>query len=360
MLFSPLTMRAGRNRTVTARNRVFLAPLTNQGSHPDGAWSTAEAEFLSRRAQGGFGLVETCAAYVRQEGKAWSGELGVHDDAMLPGMTALAARLRAGGALSCVQLFHGGLRADPSASGLPRLSASDDVEPDFPARGASDAEVHAIIDAFAAAAARCARAGFDAVELHGAHGYLLSQFQSSVYNRRADRWGGDLAGRARLIREVARAVRAAAPDLMLMVRLSPEEYGQAKGIDLDETLQIAKWLVEDGVDALHLSLWRAELNTTKRPDVHATPLFRDAVGPDVPLVVAGNVWTGDEAEAQLARGADAVALGRSAIGWHDWPRRVAAGETPSRPPFTAEHLAGEGLSPPFVNYMRRWKGFLAE
>jgi 2,4-dienoyl-CoA reductase-like NADH-dependent reductase (Old Yellow Enzyme family) len=355
-LLSPLELRAG----VVSRNRVWLAPLTNMQSHADGTCSEIEERFLGLRSDGGFGLVETCAAHVSQDGKAWPGELGVHDDAMVPGLTRLAARIHAGGALASVQLFHGGLRADTSVSGVPTISASAYEEAgNATPRAATEDDVARVVEDFARAAKRCAQAGFDSVELHGAHGYLLSQFQSTVYNQRTDRWGGSLPNRCRLIREVTRAVKAAAPSLVLAIRLSPEDFGQAKGIDLDETIQLARWLADDGMEVLHLSLWRSSQVTKKRPDTHATPLFREAVGAAVAIVAAGGIWSREDAEAQLAHGADAVALGRAAIANHDWPARVAAGREVARAPVTAEHLLGEGLSEGFVGYMRKWKGFVA-
>ncbi len=354
-LFTPLELRKG----LAARNRIWLAPLTNMQSHADGSLSEDELRFLAMRADGGFGLVETCAAHVSQDGKAWHGELGVHDDAMLPGLTRLAARLHEGGALASVQLFHGGLRANRAVSRMEKWSASAYSDEDTNCREATEADIHGAIEAFAAAAKRCAQAGFDAVELHGAHGYLLSQFLSTVYNRRQDRWGGSLENRSRLIRETVRAVRRAAPSLLIAVRLSPEDFGQAKGIDLDETLEVARMLADDGMELLHLSLWRAALNTKKRPESHATPLFRKALGGRIPIVVAGNIWTRDEAEAQLALGADAVALGRAAIANHDWPRRAQRGASLNRVPLAPETLRGEGLSEGFVSYMRQWKNFVA-
>ena len=248
-----------------------------------------------------------------------------------------------------------------AVSGLPTWSASEYVAPEVDhAREATEEDVSHAISAFTLAAMRCARAGFDAVELHGAHGYLFSQFLSTVYNRRTDRWGGSLENRAHLLRQTVRAVRQHAPELALVVRLSPEDFGNARGLDLDESLQVARWLAEDGIDALHLSLWRVANNTTKRPDVHPTPLFREAVGDRVRIVVAGTMWTHEEAEAQLAIGADAVALGRAAIANHDWPRRVREGQAIQRPPLTPDELAAEGLSPAFVAYMRAWKGFVRD
>ena len=357
-LLTPLELRPG----LVAPNRVWLAPLTNKQSHADGTLSDDELAFLARRAEGGFGLIETCAAHVAQDGKAWPGELGVHDDATLPGLRRLAARIHGTGALVSAQLFHGGLRATPAVSGVPTWSASPYAEPGVtPPREATEEDLSRVVDQFAAAARRCEEAGFDAVELHGAHGYLLSQFLSTVYNRREDRWGGPLEHRARLIREVTRAVRAAAPSLVLAVRLSPEDFGQAKGIDLDETIEVARWLAEDGMEVLHLSLWRSALPTTKRPDSHATTLFRAALGARVKIVVAGQIWTREEGEAQLALGADAIALGRSAIANPEWPRivhRLGGGEL-LRPPLTEAQLRERALNETFVSYMRNWKGFVA-
>ena len=360
-LFAPYRFRNG----AVSKNRLALAPLTNGQSHPDGRLADEEVRWLERRAAGGFGVVTTCAAYVAPEGKAWAGELGVDDDGDLPALRGLATALRGHGALGMVQLFHGGLRAAREVSGRPTWSASAHREDapgyEVPRAGTID-DIEGAIAAFAAAARRCAEAGFDGVELHGAHGYLLSQFLSSTYTRRDDAWGGSLEGRARLMRETTRAVRAAVPaGFVVGVRLSPEDFGQARGMDLDENLALARWLCDDGADFLHLSLWRSSLNTTKRPEAHALPLFRAAVPADVALFVAGQVWTPAEAEALLARGADVIALGRSAIVNPDWPRHAAvAGWEPRRPPLTPAELADVAVSPAFVGYLRKFKNLVAD
>ena len=219
-----------------------------------------------------------------------------------------------------------------------------------------------MIAAFAAAARRLESAGVDGVELHGAHGYLLSQFQSAELNRRTDEWGGSLEHRARLIRRTMQATRAAVSDEFIVgVRLSPESSPSLPGIDLDETLQVARWMCDDGADFIHISLWDAEQMTTKRPGEHAARIFRDALPAQVPLITAGNIWTEDDALAQLAHGADAVALGRAAITNPDWPRQVVArGGAPKRPPVTGDELRARALGPVFVDYMRRWEGFVSD
>ncbi len=353
-LFDPLTFRTG----LAARNRVVLAPMTNKQSHDDGSLGDDELRWLCSRAEGGFGVVMTCAAHVAKDGQGWQGELGIFDDAHLPGLTALADALRQRGAVPMVQIFHGGLRADPSVSGITpwSASASDGV------REATAEDLARIVGQFADAAARAKTAGFDGVELHGAHGYLFTQFLSVEQNRRADAWGGPLANRARLLRETLRAVRdRVGPSFTVGVRLSPENFGNAHGLDLDESLQTARWLAEDGADFLHLSLWRALEPTAKRPGEHALPLFRAALPIDVAIIAAGALWTRTEAEAALDLGADGVALGRSAIVNRDWPLRAQdEGWEPKRAPVTLDDLREAGLSARFAAYMTAWKGFVVE
>ena len=208
-----------------------------------------------------------------------------------------------------------------------------------------------MIEQFAAAAARCERAGFDGVELHGAHGYLLTQFLSRTMNPRP------FVERAGLIRNVMRAVRArTSPRFCVGVRLSLEDRGPTKGLDLDESLQVAAWLAEDGADFIHASLWDMHKPTVKRPAEHPTPLVRAALPKHVRVIVAGMIWTHEEAEAALAQGADMVAIGRAGILNPDWPRTGAE----RRPPMTRADLAERAVSPVFVEYLTRWKNFVAD
>ncbi|MDB4945906.1 MAG: putative NADH-dependent flavin oxidoreductase yqiG [Labilithrix sp.] len=351
-IFDPVVFRTG----LEAPNRIALAAMTNQQSHEDGTLSDDELAWLVSRAAGGFGLVTTCAAHVAKDGQGWAGELGIFDDAHLPGLTRLAAALRAHGAASFVQIFHGGVRADREVSGLTAFSASEGQG----ARAATEEDLARVITQFADAAARAEQAGFDGVEIHGAHGYLLTQFLSATENRRTDAWGGSLENRARLARSVVRAVRArVSARFTVGVRLSPEDMGNARGLDLDESVLTAQWLCEDGADFIHASLWRALLNTKKRPDEHPVPIFRAALPADVKLMVAGTVWTAPEGNSLLTKGADVVALGRSAIVNRDWPRHAGSpGWEPRRPPVTIEELRAEGLGERFAEYMRQWKNFV--
>ncbi len=346
-------------------NRIALAPMTNQQSLADGRLGDDELAFLARRADGGFGLICTCAAYVARDGKAWDGQLGVDHDDQLPGLMRLAARIRRTGALAVVQLFHGGVRAASRLSGEQVWSAStwhEDAPTFEPPRIATLHDIERVIERFVEAAVRVQRAGFDGIELHAAHGYLLSQFLSATMNPRSDGWGGELAGRARLVREILQRTRAATgPGFTVGVRMSFEDYGHARGMDLDDNLQVARWLADDGADFLHVSLWDAAANTQKRPAEHAIPLVRAALPKQVAVFAAGSIWNRREAEQVLERGADAIALGRSAIMNPDWPRGVRESDwEPARPPLTRAQLLDRAVSPVFAQYLSRWKNFVAD
>jgi 2,4-dienoyl-CoA reductase-like NADH-dependent reductase (Old Yellow Enzyme family) len=353
-LLAPLRFPCG----AVSRNRLALAPLTNSQSHDDGALSDDELRWLVRRAAGGFGIVETCAAFVSADGKGFEGQLGLADDRQLPRLAALSRAVAEHGALSIAQLYHGGVRASSRFTGVAPWSASrfQESSPDFETpREGSQNDIESAIEHFVAAAHRAHRAGFSGVELHAAHGYLLSQFLSRTMNLRSDAWGGSLENRARLLRTITRRVRSElSSPFVVGVRLSAEDRGHAVGLDADESATVARWLADDGVDYIHLSLWDTRQNLQKRPDEHPLSLFRRAVGDEIPLLAAGAIWTEADAIATLQRGADAVALGKAAILNPDWPRRFTDPSfEPERGPLSATELEALDVGPRFVDYLRR-------
>ena len=186
---------------IEVANRCVLAAMTNKQSHEDGSLSDEEIHWLTMRAKGGFGIVTTAAANVTETGRGWDGEMGVWGDHQLPGLTKMAEGLRAQGALSLVQIFHGGMRAPQSINGVQPVSASVNTEAgmDGSTRALSSLEVEDMVEAFADAAVRCEQAGFDGVELHGAHSYLICQFLGTETNRRQDEWGGSYEARKRFL-----------------------------------------------------------------------------------------------------------------------------------------------------------------
>ncbi|MFW6252481.1 MAG: NADH:flavin oxidoreductase [bacterium] len=351
--------------SLTAPNRAALAAMTNKQSHDDGTISDEELHWLVRRARGGFGLVTTCAANVLPEAKTWDGELGIYHDSHLPGLTRLASALRAEGSIAVVQIFHGGYRVPSSISGRQPVSCTSftiDAEGFEQPRELSTTEVALTVQAFVDAAVRAEAAGFHGVEIHGAHTYLIAQFLSREYNTRKDRYGGPIENRYRFLSDVIRGVRAACRhDFLVGVRVSPGVPLPHAGMSLKETLDIVPWMVADGVDFIHLSLKDAAGTdrNDERSGAAAIPAVRTRIPDTVTLLAAGGVVTAEDVRRTIAHGADMVAVARAAIGNARWPEIVASGGNPELPPYTPEHLRQEGLSERFVDYMRRWPGFVA-
>ena len=352
-LFEPLPLARGR----PMKNRFMLAPLTNRQSHVDGTLSDAERNWLEMRAAGGFALTMTAASHVQPVGQGFTGQLGVFADDHLEGLTALAAAIKARGSLSSLQLHHAGSRAEPELIGEP--VAPSDV-PERNVRALSEAEVEALRDDFIAGAQRAEQAGFDGVEIHGAHGYILAEFLSAVSNRRTDRYGGSLENRARIIVEIIDGIRAVArPNFQLGLRLSPERFG----LELEEIRDVAAEVLQQGkIDFLDMSLWdvRKEPEEERFKGRSLVSFFTDLPRGNVRLGAAGKVMDAGDAAWVLDSGCDFAVIGRAAILRHDFPERVRRDPDYRSPelPASVQHLRNEGLSDTFIHYMRRWPGFV--
>jgi 2,4-dienoyl-CoA reductase-like NADH-dependent reductase (Old Yellow Enzyme family) len=355
-LLDPMTLARGP----AWRNRFMLAPLTNCQSHPDGRLSDEEFHWLTFRAKGGFGLVMTCAAHVQRIGQGFPGQLGVFSDDHLQGLTRLASAIKAEGAVSSVQLHHAGIRSPAALIGETPVGPSEDAETG--ARALSTGEVEQLTEDFIAAAVRAEQAGFDGVELHGAHGYILCAFQSPETNRRTDRYGGSAENRARIVFDIINGVRERTrPDFQLGLRLSPERFG----LRFAEQVALAgRMLVSGDLDYLDMSLWDAfkppvEEAETGRPLID---WFAELPRSATRLGAAGKIMKPESARRLVAAGADFAILGRAAVLHHDYPRRYAADPAfaPISIPVSRDYLAREGLSPKFVEYMNNWKGFVAQ
>ena len=217
---SPLTFTRGP----AMANRMMLAPLTNLQSRVDGVLSDDEVKWLTMRAQGGMGLVMTAAAHVQRQGQGFPGQLGVWSDDHIPRLTELASAIKANGSLSAVQLHHAGIRSPRDVIGEDPQGPFADAETG--SRALTTAEVEQLRDDFIAAAVRAEKAGFDGVEIHGAHGYILAQFLDAENNQRTDGYGGSFEHRKRIIFEVIDGIRGATrADFQLGLRLSPERFG---------------------------------------------------------------------------------------------------------------------------------------
>ena len=349
-LLSPLTL----SRGPSLKNRFMLAPLTNTQSFDDGRLSEEEYRWLTMRAQGGFGLTMTCASHVQAIGKGFPGQLGVFSDDHLEGLKRLSSKIKASGSVAICQIHHAGMRSPEELIGQKPVCPSDNKE--FNARALSYDEVEDLRDDFIKAAIRSEEAGFDGVELHGAHGYILAQFLSPEINQREDQYGNSLSNRSRLLYEIIDGVRRECnKDFILGVRLSPERFG----LRLNEITILAEELMTSGkIDFLDMSLW----DVFKEPEDEAfkgkklISYFTELKRGNTRLGVAGSIKTPRDAEKTMAEGVDWIMLGRAGMLHHNFPKMYEADRnfTPKEIPVTEEYLMNEGLSEKFIQYIEKW------
>lgn len=342
------------------KNRFMLAPLTNEQSHEDGSLSDKEFNWLVKRAQGGFGLVMTCASHVQPIGKGFSGQLGIFSDELKDGHQRLSKAIQNEGSLAVIQLQHAGMRSPENLIGALPVCPSENKKTG--ARELKLEEVHQLREDFITAALRAQKCGYDGVEIHGAHGYILTQFLSSSINFRTDQYGGDLEGRSRLLFEIINGVREkCGPKFLVGVRLSPERFG----MDLKEVKQVAQRIIDEGnVDFLDISLWDS-FKLPEEEKYHDQSLLEHFTSLDrksVKLTVAGNIRSGKDVANILDQGVDFVTIGRGAILHHDFPNLVLEDPEflPIATPVSRDYLKNEGLSDIFIDYMKRWPDFVKE
>lgn len=331
---SPVTLRG-----TTFRNRVWLAPMCQYSAAGDGVPTDWHLAHLGARAVGGFGLVLTEATAVVPEGRISPEDVGLWGDEHVVAWRRITDLVRSRGAVVGVQLAHAGRKAStyrgfgegtgtvpataggwdtvaPSAVAFDGYAAPQEMTPE---------QVAAVPGQFAAATRRALDAGFDLVEVHAAHGYLLHQFLSPLSNRRDDVWGGDLAGRARLLLDTVDAVRAVLPDdRPLLVRVSATDWTEG-GLTVEDVARVAVWLREHGVDLVDVSTGgnvHARIPVGAGYQVPAARTIRETA--DVATSAVGLITTPEQAEQVLAEGsADVVMLGRPALFDPHWPLRAA-------------------------------------
>ena len=351
-----MTFNCGAN----LKNRFMLAPLTNQQSHENGQLSDDEFHWLTMRAKGQFGLVMTCASHVQEIGKGFPGQLGIFSNELIECHTKLAKAIKDEGSLAVIQLHHAGMRSPKDVIGEKAVCPSDSEKHN--ARALTLEEVHHLKNDFINAALRAKQCGYNGVEVHGAHGYILTQFLSSEINKRKDNYGGSLENRSRLLFEIVNAIREkCGQDFLLGVRLSPEKFG----MKLSEIKTISQQLINaNQIDFLDLSLWDCFKMPEEYPDSKLNLLehIMQLDYKNVKLTVAGNIRTGNDVQRVLDAGVDFASIGRSAILHHDFPLRVINHPDfkPVDNPVSEDYLRAEGLSDTFITYMRRWPNFVED
>jgi len=333
-LFTPL-----RLREVTLRNRIGVSPMC-QYSSEDGFADDWHLVHLGSRAAGGAGLVLTEATAVTPEGRISPHDLGLWKDAHVEALARVVRFVTSQGAVPGIQLAHagrkastarpwqGGLRVPPEQGGWrPLAPGSQPFREGDPAPAVlDDAGIAAVVAAFGAAARRAHEAGFRAVEIHAAHGYLLHEFLSPLTNPRGDRWGGGFEGRIRLVLEVVDAVRRAWPEsLPLLLRVSASDWAEG-GWDLEQTVELARRVAARGVDVLDCSSggavpW-AQVAIAPGYQVPFAAAVRRETG--IRTAAVGLITEPQQAEAILAGGsADLVLMARQLLREPYWPLRAA-------------------------------------
>ena len=336
-LFSPFDL-----RTLRLKNRVVMAPMSSSLGGRDGRVTADQIAFYQERARGGFGLIVVEFTNVDPDtGRSEEHQLSLETDDKLDGHYRLVDALHQSGAKAFLQLQHGGRFAvarflkDGIVRGpSPVYSRRDPGK--LIVTEMDDALIRRLIDAFGAAAGRAMRAGYDGVELHGAHGYLLSQFLSPISNHRDDEWGGDAERRMAFPLAVIRSVRAAIGDLVFCYRISADEFVPG-GLTIDDNEVICRHFVAAGVDILHASTGRGPQSFDKVMEPMSAPegwrlpyarRLREATS--APVIGVGQIRVPETAEAAIATGdCDLIALGRPSLTDPYWPAKAEAG-TPER------------------------------
>lgn len=324
-LFSPLSVRG-----VSLRNRIVMSPMCMYSAGEDGLATDFHLAHLASRATGGVGLVITEASAVESRGRISLSDLGLWNDAQVEPLARIVRLCKSQGAATCSQLAHAGRKAWTPAKGqgpFPAVAPSPipfDVDWVAP-KELDPAGLDEVVAAFRAAAERAVAAGFDAVEVHGAHGYLLHEFLSPLSNHRTDEYGGPLENRARMLLRVVDAVRGVLPaSRPLLVRLSCTDWVEG-GITIEDQVQVARWLKTHGVDLVDCS---SGGSTPALPPVgpgyqvpFAERIRREA---GMATMAVGLITAPEMAEEIVRNGrADAVVLGRELLRNPYWPLHAA-------------------------------------
>lgn len=329
-LFSPITLNG-----MTLKNRAVMPPMGTGYGNADGTVSDRLLAYLARRAQGGTGLIITEVCAVVPRGKGFPKEIGIWNDEFIPGLSRIPEALHRYGAKAALQLHHAGRETFEAAAGAPpeAPSAIPSVILGQPCEAMSRERIAEVIEAFAKAAVRARQVGFDAVELHGAHGYLLNQFLSPFSNQREDEYGGSEENRMRFVLEIIETVRrAVGGDFPLWIRVSADEMIRG-GYDLSFMQRFAPRMVDAGIDAIHCSvgvystpgsLSIASMDTEAGFNLFRARALKDVV--NVPVIGVGRINRPELADEAIARGdADLISFGRQHLTDPDFINKAREG-----------------------------------
>ena len=321
------------------KNRLVRSATWEGMADAQGRPTEKLAEYNASLAQGGVGLIITGYTFIRPDGKQLPGQMGIHTDDFYQDLRAMADAVHREGGKICLQLVHCGGQASTQSAGRRPLAPSAvkvDQYPETPVE-LTEGEIHELIGACGDGARRAMGAGFDAVQLHAAHGYLINQFLSPLTNRRTDGWGGDIAGRSRFLLECYRSVRSAVGEnYPVLVKLNGSD-NLPGGLTPEDALYAAQALAAEGVDALEISSGtpasggetpvRQQIDTPEREAYNLSLAENIKNGVACPGMVVGGIRSLPVAEGIILRGAaDYVALARPLIREPDLPLRWQKGD----------------------------------
>lgn len=335
-LFTPLLFSNG----ISLKNRIVMSPMTTWAANADFTISDEEVEYYHKRVNG-VGLVITGCTHVTPNGIGFTHEFAGYDDTFLPSLKKLADATKSGGAPAILQMFHAGNKAIPGLIPNGEVVSSSVVssgpivlfEKENIPRALSENEILEIIRAFGETTRRAIEAGFDGVEIHGAHGFLLQNFISPFFNTRTDQWGGSLENRLRLSLEIVREVKKVVSEhtsspFLIGYRISPEEMPQ-QTYGLPETFILMDKLIEEKIDYLHFSLLDAVNQKPIDPEHSEEPIsvvLNNYVNNRVPVLVAGGITTPQMANQVLEYGVSMAAIGRTLVINPNWVELTLNGE----------------------------------
>jgi 2,4-dienoyl-CoA reductase-like NADH-dependent reductase (Old Yellow Enzyme family) len=330
-------LQPGRIGTMELKNRIIMAPMGNGFCTQDGFVTERMTSFYRERAQGGVGLIivgVVCVDHPR--GLTEPCQLGISDDKFIPSLSELVKVIHQDGAKICLQMHHGGHYSFSQMTGEQPVSSSPiPLKPDLEMpRVLTVEEIGQIVEFYAQAAERAQKAGFDAIEIHAAHGYLIDQFLIPDLNTRQDDYGGNLDNRARFLLEIVRAVRErVGKDYPVWCRMNGRTFGYAQGITIEDAQKLARMVEQAGVDAIHVSGHGGNKDTgfLEAPLVQppgnllpAAEAIKKVV--NVPVIAVGRIGI-ERAEEFLREGnADFIAMGRPLLADPELPNKLATGQ----------------------------------
>ncbi len=312
------------------KNRLVMPPMATAKAEADGRANQDLISYYDEKSKGGYlSLVIIEHSYVSRQGKARYRQLSIAEDSLVDDLKKLADTIHGNGPKTVMQINHAGSAAEREVTGSDPVGPSPVVNPSkdnsATPRELGKTEIETIVDDFKKAAIRVKNAGFDGVEIHSAHGYLLNQFLSPITNQRTDEYGGDVAGRIRIHLEIIRSVRqAVGEEFPILLRLGAADFMEG-GLTIEDSKAAAQAFEKAGIDMLDISggMCRYTIPGVNEPG-YFSPLskaIKEVVS--VPVIVTGGIAKADEAEAVLRqKRADLIGVGRAILKDSDWAKNA--------------------------------------